>query len=102
MCDASKLSPDRISLSIKTVTLCSMLPDKYHCTECMCNGWCLTLYAMYSPEKCMFSQVKDKMLYMVVRVLDTHKKEWSYMHPAGPDPPQRGGQTVRPSIPSYF
>ena len=33
---------------------------------------------------------------MVVRVLDTHKNEWSIMSPNGNPPPQRGGHSVRP------
>ena len=39
-------------------------------------------------------QAKDAKVYMVIRVLDTHKHEWSVMSPAGNAPPQRGGHSV--------
>ena len=39
-------------------------------------------------------QAKDAKVYMVIRVLDTHKHEWSIMSPAGNAPPQRGGHSV--------
>lgn len=42
----------------------------------------------------MFVQAKDAKVYMVVRALDTHKNEWSFMSPAGNAPPQRGGHSV--------
>lgn len=39
------------------------------------------------------TKAKDAKVYMVVRALDTHKNEWSFMSPAGNTPPQRGGHS---------
>ncbi|DBA75236.1 hypothetical protein WJX77_011618 [Trebouxia sp. C0004] len=39
------------------------------------------------------TKAKDAKMYMVTRVLDTHKHEWSFMSPAGNAPPQRGGHS---------
>ncbi|KAL0028321.1 hypothetical protein WJX79_010343 [Trebouxia sp. C0005] len=39
------------------------------------------------------TKAKDAKVYMVIRVLDTHKHEWSIMSPAGNAPPQRGGHS---------
>ncbi|KAL0045620.1 hypothetical protein WJX82_011651 [Trebouxia sp. C0006] len=38
-------------------------------------------------------KAKDAKVYMVIRVLDTHKHEWSIISPAGNAPPQRGGHS---------
>ncbi len=43
-------------------------------------------------------QAKDAKVYMVIRMLDTHKHEWSIMSPAGNAPPQRGGHSVGPLL----
>lgn len=43
-------------------------------------------------------QAKDAKVYMVIRVLDTHKHEWSIISPAGNAPPQRGGHSVGPLL----
>lgn len=39
------------------------------------------------------TKAKDAKLYMAVRVLDTHKHQWSILSPDGEAPPQRGGHT---------
>jgi len=57
--------------------------QRSHCIITACN---LDLF--------MELQAKDAKVSMVIRVLDTHKHEWSIMSPAGNAPPQRGGHSV--------
>lgn len=71
----------------------SCAPLAHHCFECVPP--CVIM-----QEVLVALQGRDQVPDMVVRMLDTHKSEWSYVHPTGSTPPQRGGHTVRLCLPS--